>query len=74
MVGNKADLVPLRKVSVEEATARATEWQCPYMETSAKTRHNVEPVYSALLRMIKERKLGAKDRERKGNKGKCVLL
>lgn len=73
-MGNKADLVPLRKVSVEEATARAVEWQCPYMETSAKTRHNVEHMYSVLLRMIKERKLGAKDRERKGKKGKCTLL
>ncbi|KAG0360379.1 hypothetical protein BG005_010854 [Podila minutissima] len=74
LVGNKADLVQLRKVSVEEAKARAAEWQCPYMETSAKTRHNVEQVYSALLRMIRERKLGAKHRERKGKKGKCLLL
>ncbi|KAG0086246.1 hypothetical protein BGZ93_005649 [Podila epicladia] len=74
LVGNKADLAQLRKVSVEEAKARAAEWQCPYMETSAKTRHNVEQVYSALLRMIRERKLGAKDRERKGKKGKCLLL
>ncbi|KAG0333059.1 hypothetical protein BG000_009513 [Podila horticola] len=74
LVGNKADLTPLRKVSVEEAKARAAEWQCPYMETSAKTRHNVEQVYSALLRMIRERKLGARDRERKGKKGKCLLL
>ncbi|KAF9326329.1 hypothetical protein BG006_010217 [Podila minutissima] len=74
LVGNKADLVQLRKVSVEEAKARAAEWQCPYMETSAKTRHNVEQVYSSLLRMIRERKLGAKHRERKGKKGKCLLL
>ncbi|KAF9301960.1 hypothetical protein BGZ74_006054 [Mortierella antarctica] len=74
LVGNKADLVQLRKVSVEEAKARAAEWQCPYMETSAKTRHNVEQVYSALLRTIRERKLGAKHRERKGKKGKCLLL
>ncbi|KAF9316472.1 hypothetical protein BG003_001890 [Podila horticola] len=74
LVGNKADLGQLRKVNHEEAAAKAAEWNCLYIETSAKTRQNVEDVYSILMRKIEERKEGAKDRERKSKKGKCVIL
>ncbi|KAF8930028.1 hypothetical protein BGZ93_003503 [Podila epicladia] len=74
LVGNKADLGQLRKVNHEEAAAKAAEWNCLYIETSAKTRQNVEDVYSILMRKIEERKEGAKDRERKNKKGKCVIL
>ncbi|KAF9288122.1 hypothetical protein BGZ74_000958 [Mortierella antarctica] len=74
LVGNKADLGQLRKVNHEEAAAKAAEWNCLYIETSAKTRQNVEEVYSILMRKIEERKEGAKDRERKNKKGKCVIL
>ncbi|GJJ76726.1 hypothetical protein EMPS_09085 [Entomortierella parvispora] len=74
LVGNKADLGHLRKVNREEAAARAAEWDCPYIETSAKTRHNVEEVYTVLMRKIQDRKESAKERERKNKKGKCLLL
>ncbi|KAF9911753.1 hypothetical protein EC991_002481 [Linnemannia zychae] len=74
LVGNKADLTQLRKVNREEAEARAAEWNCPYYETSAKTRHNVDMVYTILMRKIQQRKESAKDRERKGKKAKCMIL
>ncbi|KAF9423644.1 hypothetical protein BGZ94_008214 [Podila epigama] len=74
LVGNKADLNQLRKVDYEEAAARAAEWNCRYIETSAKTRQNVDDVYSMLMRQIEERKQGAKERERKNKKGKCMIL
>ncbi|KAG0361820.1 small GTPase superfamily [Gamsiella multidivaricata] len=74
LVGNKADLTQLRKVNYDEAAARAVEWNCPYYETSAKTRHNVDEVYTVLMRKIQQRKESAKDRERKGKKGKCLIL
>jgi hypothetical protein len=45
LVGNKADLSDLRKVSKQEAQARARQWGCEYVETSAKTRQNVDEVY-----------------------------
>ena len=44
LVGNKADLEERRLVSVDEATARANEWKVSYVETSAKTRANVDKV------------------------------
>lgn len=43
-VGNKSDLEDRRRVSAEEATARAGEWGVQYVETSAKTRANVDKV------------------------------
>lgn len=44
IVGNKSDLEDRRKVSAEEATAKASEWGVQYVETSAKTRANVDKV------------------------------
>lgn len=44
LVGNKGDLTDKRKVSLNEAQSRAQEWGVPYVETSAKTRDNVDKV------------------------------
>ena len=44
LVGNKADLDDRRQVTVAEAVRRADEWKVPYVETSAKTRANVDKV------------------------------
>ncbi|CAO3564710.1 unnamed protein product [Mortierella alpina] len=74
LVGNKSDLGQLRKVNHDEAAARAAEWNCPYIETSAKTRQNVEEVYTSLMRKIQDRKEGVRERERKNKKSKCLIL
>ena len=44
VVGNKSDLEERRQVLVEEARAKAEEWGVQYVETSAKTRANVDKV------------------------------
>lgn len=44
VVGNKSDLEERRQVSVEEARGKAEEWGVQYVETSAKTRANVDKV------------------------------
>lgn len=44
LVGNKGDLHDKRKISNAEAQARAQQWNVPYVETSAKTRDNVDKV------------------------------
>lgn len=44
LVGNKADLEERRQVTAEEAQQRAQQWNVPYVETSAKTRANVDKV------------------------------
>jgi len=38
-VGNKVDLEDKRVVRKEEAQAKAKEWNCHYVETSAKTEY-----------------------------------
>lgn len=43
-MGNKCDLQEKRKVSLAEAQARSQQWGVPYVETSAKTKENVDKV------------------------------
>lgn len=44
LVGNKSDLEDQRQVGRDEAMAKANEWRCSYVETSARTRDNVDRV------------------------------
>jgi Fe2+ transport system protein B len=50
MVGNKIDLVNQRKVTTDEAKQLAQSYDIPYLETSAKTGHNVSEVFMHLAR------------------------
>ena len=52
LVGNKCDLEGNRKVSHEEANAKAAEWNVPYVETSAKTNVNVDKVNSFVVSFV----------------------
>ncbi|XP_016349678.1 ras-related protein ralB-A-like, partial [Sinocyclocheilus anshuiensis] len=42
LVGNKSDLEDRRQLSADEARTKADEWSVQYVETSAKTRANVD--------------------------------
>ncbi len=83
LVGNKADLDDKRQVSQEEAQSRAASWKVPYVETSAKTRENVDKSFYDLMRKIREQK--AKENQKQNGKSKskdtpgrhkrkCVIL
>jgi len=83
LVGNKCDLNEKRKVRADEAQARADQWKVPYVETSAKTRENVDKVFFDLMREIRSRKVdqdgskkdGSKDgRRKKRLKDICAIL
>lgn len=41
LVGNKSDLESSRKVTRDQASSRAREWGCEYVETSAKTKYRI---------------------------------
>ncbi|RKP14946.1 small GTPase superfamily, partial [Piptocephalis cylindrospora] len=58
LVGNKADLAGMgrRQVNRSEAEAQAAQWNCPYLETSAKTSENVNLLYEQMMRLIAQRK------------------
>lgn len=73
LVGNKIDLEDQRKVSSEEAMAFAKEFGCTYIETSAKTGHNVNKLFEDLVRQIRENeqpKLNANSQQSKDKKKK----
>ncbi|KAJ7391950.1 hypothetical protein OS493_016257 [Desmophyllum pertusum] len=77
LVGNKADLEDKRQVTADEALAKAKEWNVACVETSAKTKANVDKVFFDLMREIKLRKEdGLKPVKIKTNKKKkkCVIL
>ncbi|CAG7725275.1 unnamed protein product [Allacma fusca] len=56
LIGNKSDLNDRRKISSISAESKAYGWKVPYIETSAKTRENVDKAFFDLLRIIKESK------------------
>jgi Ras-related protein Ral-A len=56
LVGNKTDLELRRVVSQEQAMEQARQWGVPYVETSAKTRQNVDQVFLELMRLIRDRR------------------
>lgn len=79
LVGNKADLEEKRQVSLADAQARARQWNIPYVETSAKTRANVDKVFFDLMREIRTRKTDENKasngpRKPKPRKKRCVFL
>jgi len=80
LVGNKSDLTDRRAVPVANARAQAEDWKVPYVETSAKTRENVDKVFFDLMREIRARKMdtegnstGKKEKSTR-KKIKCTIL
>ncbi|KAI8638217.1 small GTPase superfamily [Parasitella parasitica] len=74
LVGNKSDLAHLRKVDEKDAQDLADEWKCPYIETSAKTRSNVDATYLELLRKIKARKVQQNLQNSPDKDSCCIIL
>lgn len=52
LVGNKADLEEDRVVSFEEGVELAKTFKCSFMETSAKSRLNIDEVFYDLIKQI----------------------
>ncbi|WPK23917.1 hypothetical protein PUMCH_001167 [Australozyma saopauloensis] len=59
VVGNKSDLESERQVSYEEGLAFARSLNCPFLETSAKQRINVEEAFYGLVRNINQQNASA---------------
>ena len=53
LVGNKCDLDYERQITAQEGSERASEWEIPFFETSAKNRINVEESFFELVREIR---------------------
>lgn len=57
LIGNKCDLNERRKIEKSQADYTARSWKVNYIETSAKTRENVDKAFFDLLRLIRESKI-----------------
>ena len=55
LVANKLDLQSQRKVSIDEGKALAMQFGCPFYETSAALRCNVDEVFYTLVREIRRK-------------------
>lgn len=53
LVGNKCDLEEDREISYDKGQMLAKELKCPFLEASAKTRHNVVEAFETLVKEIK---------------------
>ncbi|KAI1290196.1 Ras-related protein O-RAL [Halotydeus destructor] len=79
LVGNKCDLNGRRQVSLDDARKLADEWRVPYIETSAKTRQNVDRIFFDVMREIYIKKKvnhvqnKSTIQDKKKNK-KCLIL
>ena len=58
LVGNKSDKTCEREVAKDEGIALARTFGCIFMETSAKTSHNVEWLFANLVRVLRNTKQG----------------
>jgi GTPase KRas protein len=54
LVGNKCDLEAERQVTTGEGQDLAKSFGCPFFESSAKTRINVEESFFSLVREIRK--------------------
>ena len=81
LVGNKCDETT-REVSPQDGAALAKQWNCAFMETSAKTNHNVKELFQELLQLEKRRSMSlqldskkSKSQKRRDKlKGKCSVM
>eukprot|EP01101_Sappina_pedata_P008219 TRINITY_DN450_c0_g1_i2.p1 TRINITY_DN450_c0_g1~~TRINITY_DN450_c0_g1_i2.p1 ORF type:complete len:187 (+),score=75.44 TRINITY_DN450_c0_g1_i2:39-599(+) len=60
LCGNKCDLESERQVSTAEGADLAKSFGCPFVETSAKARINVETAFFGLVREIRKENIKAK--------------
>eukprot|EP00735_Rhodelphis_limneticus_P001115 TRINITY_DN11674_c0_g1::TRINITY_DN11674_c0_g1_i1::g.17487::m.17487 TRINITY_DN11674_c0_g1::TRINITY_DN11674_c0_g1_i1::g.17487 ORF type:complete len:188 (-),score=67.12,sp/P03967/RASD_DICDI/79.14/3e-102,Ras/PF00071.17/1.4e-59,Miro/PF08477.8/1.6e-18,Arf/PF00025.16/7.1e-10,GTP_EFTU/PF00009.22/7.8e-06,MMR_HSR1/PF01926.18/8.6e-05,FeoB_N/PF02421.13/0.012,Septin/PF00735.13/0.088,Septin/PF00735.13/9e+02,AAA_25/PF13481.1/0.13,AAA_25/PF13481.1/8.3e+02,ATP_bind_1/PF03029.12/84,ATP_bind_1/PF03029.12/0.35,DUF2 len=75
IVGNKVDLEHDRQVTTVEGKDLAKSYGCPFLETSAKARINVEDAFYELVREIRRfNKSNEESNKKSGKKSKCMIL
>jgi len=73
LVGNKCDLEDERVVGKDQGQNLARQFNCAFLETSAKAKINVHEVFYDLVRQINRRYPDTKQKRKKTKKS-CILL
>lgn len=71
---NKCDLESERQVTKAEGQDLAKSFACPFFETSAKARINVEEAFYEVVREIRKESGGGAAKPKAKKKGGCALL
>jgi len=75
LCGNKCDLASERQVQTAEGQETAKNFSCPFLETSAKTRTNVDEAFFNLVREIRTMNAGNTGKPKMSGRGvKCTLF
>jgi len=74
LVGNKCDLESERQVTTPEGGNLAAKFGCPFNESSAKQRINVEESFYNLVREIKKDNQKSSGGKKGAKKKKCIIL
>ena len=67
LVGNKCDMTSDRNVTTDQGKELAEKWKCPFFETSAKTRENIDNAFESVLRQL------AGSAHKEGDDGCCLV-
>jgi len=75
LVGNKCDLVDQRVISTDQGQSCASRFgNCSFLESSAKTKTNVEQIFFDLIRQIGTGKRNTGGDSSDGRKHRCALF
>merc|ERR1711862_76464 len=72
-VGNKCDLQDQRVITTEQGEGLARKFNCVFLESSAKTKLNVEQIFYDLIRQINRVEVPKKQPDGK-KRGRCILV
>lgn len=72
LVGNKCDLEDERVVGKDQGSNLSRSWNCAFLETSAKSKINVNEIFYDLVRQINRK--NPDPRSKKKKKSKCSIL
>ncbi|KAL5525450.1 hypothetical protein ACEPAF_9326 [Sanghuangporus sanghuang] len=79
LVGNKCDKTYEREVSRKEGAALARSFGCDFLETSAKTSHNVDRLFTNLVRALRQTRQPGQNpstplRQEREKKSRCIIM
>ncbi len=74
LCGNKCDMDEQRNVAKIEGIELSKKYKCPYVETSAKTRVNIEEVFFQIVREIDKYNANETKQPIKRKRNTCILI